>query len=74
MDHESDYYNGLSSVSKARYSAKVTAVGLKDDPYTIPDEQWVAEPSEVPNVAWSDMFVYMIATPSAYTREEIKVS
>ena len=53
--------------------AKVTAAGLKDDPYTIPDEQWVAEPSEVPNVAWRDMFVYMIATPSAFTREEMKV-
>lgn len=61
--------------SKARYnSAKVTGVGLKSNPYTIPDEQWVTEPSEVPNVAWSDMFVYMIAMPSAYTREEVKVS
>ena len=54
-----------------RYSTKVTAVGLKDNPYTIPDEQWAAVPSDVPNVAWSDMFA---CVPSAYTREEIKVS
>ena len=51
-----------------RYSTKVTAVGLKDSPYTIPDEQWAAVPSDIPNVAWSNMFA---CVPSAYTREEV---
>lgn len=74
MERVSDYFSGLSPESKARYTAKVVGVGLKADPYAIPSEQWVAEPSEVPKVAWSDMFVYMIATPSPYTKEEIKVS
>ena len=27
----------------------------------------------MPNVQWSDMFMHMIVTPSAYTKEEIKV-
>lgn len=59
---------GLSAESKQRYTDKVTGIGLKD-PYAIPSELWQAEPNQVPNVAWSNMF----ATPSAYTREEMKV-
>ena len=49
-------------------------MGLNTDPYTIPNELYMAEPDRIPDVAWSDMFMYMIATPSAYTKEEMKVS
>lgn len=73
MEAVSDYFTGLSSESKARYSAKVTAMGLTSDPYIIPNESWVAQPDKVPDVSWSDMFLYLIQTPSAYTKEEIQV-
>lgn len=74
MERVSEYYSGLPAEARQRYSSKVTGVGLRMDPYAIQSELWVAEPTEVPSVAWSDMFIYMIATPSAYTREEMKVS
>ena len=64
----------MSAESKQRYTDKVTGVGLKKDPYTIPSEHWQAELNHVPNVALSDMFVYMVTTASAYTKEEMKVS
>ena len=49
-------------------------MGLKTDPYAIPNELWMAEPDRIPDVAWSDMFMYKRTTPSAYTKEEMKVS
>ena len=49
-------------------------MGLNTDPYAIPNDLCMAEPDRIPDVAWSDMFMYMIATPSAYTKEEMKVS
>ena len=70
----SEYYSGLSAESKQRYTDKVTGVGLRKDPYAIPSELWQAEPNHVPNVALNDMFVYVVATTSAYTKEEMKVS
>lgn len=70
----SEYYSKLSGEAKARYCAKVCGVGLKTDPYAIASEFWVDDPEKIPDVAWSDMFMYMIATPSAYTKEEMKVS
>ena len=32
---------------------------------------WEAEPETVPNVKWSDMFVYMITTLNEYTKDEM---
>ena len=67
----SDYFNGLSTESKARYRYKVTVVGLQCQIhiYAIPEEQWVADPCSVPNVVWNDKFLYMVGTPSVYTKE-----
>ena len=69
----SEYFCALSGEAKSRYIAKVTSSGLESDPYAIPDELWVSQPEKVPEVSWSDMFIYMISTPSVYTKEEIKV-
>ena len=74
MKRVSEHFLGLSAESQARYTTKVTNAGLERDPYAIPSECWVAEPEKVPKVAWSDMFMFMIKTPSPYTREELKVS
>ena len=72
MERKSDYFFDLSSQAKERYEAKVVSSGLSRDPYTI--EDWIEAPEEVPDVGWSDMMLYMVSTPSPYTREEIKVS
>ena len=52
------------------YCTKVCRVVLKLNPYVIPE--WFD--GRIPNVQWSDMFMYMIVTPSAYIKKEIKVS
>ncbi len=73
MEAISEYFTGLSKESKARYAAKVTAMGLTSDPYVMPSESWVAQPNKAPDVSWSDMFLYLIQTTSAYTKEELQV-
>ena len=74
MERVSEYFLGLSAESQARYTSKVTNTALKSDPYTIASECWVAESKKLPNVLWSDMFMFMIVTSSPYTREELNVS
>ena len=72
MERTSEYYSTLSSDLKARYTEKVTRAGLKTDPYVIPNKAWTEEPVSVPQVSWSDMFLYMVSTPSPYTKQEMK--
>lgn len=67
----SEYLSGLSATAKQRYIAKVSKAGLSVDPYTIID--WKNEPETIPQMNWSDFMLYMIATPSEYTKSEIKV-
>jgi len=52
----------------------VISGGLSTDPYAIDDGYWTDAPEIVPDVQWSDMMLYMIATPSPYTREAIEVN
>ena len=72
MESKSDYFHGLTAASKTRYESKVLSSGLKVDPYSI--TTWVVNSEDFPEVNISDMVMYMISTPSPYTREEIKVS
>ena len=71
MESCSQYFRDPSTVSRGRYKEKVASTGLKDDPYTIKD--WKENPDVFPDVQWSDLVVYMTATPSQFTREAIKV-
>ena len=75
MELKLEYFFKLSNESRQRYEryeAKVTSAGLTIDPYSI--SNWEEEPTTIPNVKWSDMVLYMVSTPSPYTREEIKVT
>ena len=72
MESKLDYFHGLTVASKTRYESKVPSSGLKVDPYSI--TTWVVNSEDFPEVNISDMVMYMISTPSPYTREEIKVS
>ena len=74
MERVSEYYLQLSGDAKTRYCSKVVGAGLNIDPYAIPNESWLVQLDRVPEVKWSDMFTYMISTPSPYTREELKVA
>ena len=58
---------------KQRYHQKITTTGLQVDPYVIEESQWTREPEEIPLLQWSDVVLYMVSTPSPYTRETIKV-
>ena len=47
------------------------SAGLNVDPYVI--EGWSQNPEDIPKVHWSDVVLYMVSTPSPYTKEAIKV-
>lgn len=71
MERKSEYFSALSATSRARYENKVVAAGLTTDPYCI--ERWHEDLDSLPEVNWSDMIVYLTATPSENTREAMKV-
>ena len=68
-----EYYSTLLFDLKATYTEKVAEAGLKVDPYVIPNESWTEEPVALPQVSWSDTFLYMISTASPYVKQEMKV-
>jgi len=73
MEKSSGYYLDLKTDSKKRYhyQSKVISTGLRIDPYSI--AEWNKYPDVIPFVTWSNVVVYMVTTPSAYTLEEVKV-
>ena len=72
MERLSQYFRNLSAAPKERYEQKVISTELKHDPYAI--EDWSENPATLPDVHWSDLVVYMTATPSQFTGEAIKVN
>ncbi len=34
---------------------------------------WSNEPELIPSISWSDVMLYIVSTPSPYTKEAIKV-
>ena len=71
LEKKSKYVCSLSAVAKQQYEQKVTNTGLKVDPYII--DSWTREPEIIPKLQWSDIMLYVISTPSPYTKEAIKV-
>ena len=70
---ESVYFLSLSTNSKHRYEAKLSNHGLSVDPYVVKDPDWVNNPAVIPQIAYSDLMLYMTSTPSSHTKEAIKV-
>ena len=68
---QSEYLTKLSSEAKKRFESKILSAGLDIDPYVI--EEWTQNPEDSPKVRWSDVVLYMVSTPSPYTKEAIKV-
>ncbi|KAM4711706.1 uncharacterized protein FYW61_020825 [Anableps anableps] len=62
---KSDYYQGLDSIARQRYDAKISTVGV--DPYLIPPtEQKAAREcsiEELPGLCYPDIFMFLIEVP-----------
>lgn len=72
MEAKSEYFESLSGDARVRYETKLLTAGLTKDPYSI--TEWIEEPSVIPDIKWSDFMLYMVSTPSPYTKEEVKVN
>ena len=42
------------------------------DPFTLPDEDWSDDVSNLPEISWRDVTDYLIDSPSTYTKERMK--
>ena len=71
MQRMLEYYSELSAQCKHRSKSKIESADLSEDPYFI--EEWRESLEIVPEVSWSDMLLYMVSTPSHYTKETVKV-
>jgi len=69
----SEYVLQLSAQSRQRYEEKLNKVGLTSDPYCLENSEWEKNPEELPLLTFSDVMMFMVATPSPYTKESIKV-
>ena len=67
----SAYFQDLQGDSRRRYAEKVTVLGY--DPYHLPpDRVQLPNPGDWPNVEYPDIYNYLMATPSPYTKEQMK--
>ena len=64
----------LTSLSRQKYIKKITKAGLSCDPYCLESSEWNKDPEDLPLLSWSDITMFMVSTPSPYTKESIKVS
>ena len=70
---KSEYLKEIRSTASKRYIEKLGLAGLCTDPYCIPVEEWEIDPCDVPAIDFSDVALYMVTTPSPYTKETVKV-
>ena len=68
----SSLYEQLDSSGKTRYKEKLHILQLRSDPYLLDKNSWLAERSLWPPVEFPDVFVYLINSPSPYTKEALK--
>ena len=67
---ESEACKQLDAVGKQRYTEKLQLLRLTGDP---PRDAFVADPETWPAVDFPDICVYLIHSPSPYTKEALKV-
>ena len=68
----SSLYEQLDSSGKTRYKEKLHMLQLRSDPYLLDKNSRLAERSLWPPVEFPDVFVYLINSPSPYTKEALK--
>lgn len=61
---------------KCRYQKKISILFSDSekpiDPYVIPIDQWVNDPSKWPHVEFGQIYTYLIESPGIFTREKLK--
>ena len=70
----SEYFNGLTPNDKAHYTKKLTLNNdeILPDPYSI-KEGWSDDVGLLlPDVAYPDIYTYLIETPSEFTKDKLK--
>lgn len=70
----STYYHSLPNDAKNRYSTKLFYdAGTKSlpDPYVL-TEKWSTDPNTWPDLTFGDIYLYLIDTPSIFTKESMK--
>ena len=70
---KSKYYDDLEESDKTRYVQKLTLNNneILPDPYAI-SEGWSNDVSRLPDVAYPDIYNYLIETPSDFTKDKLK--
>ncbi len=63
-----DYITSLDNLDRADYINKLLlSNGEKlQDPFAIPDHEWVLDMSKWPSILWPDIYTYLIEEPSVY--------
>ena len=69
----SSYFQSLDYSAQKRYLTKLKVDGhdLKD-PYDIPDDLWLDDPSKWPDIQFGDIYTYLIDTPGIFTKESLR--
>ena len=75
----SKYYTELEVDSRKRYDEKLKLIKASEDPYCYfenrnrqPERRQCVECFDCPDVAYSDIYNYLILTPSYCTHEQLK--
>ena len=69
---ESDFFKQLDAADKKRYKEKLSKLGLRVDPYLMDADQWSTSRNVWPSVEFPDICVYLLNSPSPYTKEALK--
>ena len=69
---ESDFFKQLDAADKKRYKEKLSKLGVCTDPYLMDADQWSTSRNVWPSVEFPDICVYLINSPSPYTKEALK--
>ena len=69
---ESEFFKQLDVADKKRYKEKLSKLGLRTDPYLLSGDQWSTSRNVWPSVEFPDICVYLINSPSPYTKEALK--
>ena len=73
MNQHSEYSATLSKEDFVRYQEKLTVTLGEQltDPYLLKDK-WSDDIASLLGITWRDVTVYLLDTPSTYTKESIK--
>lgn len=58
--------------TKSRYLNKLNVCSLEVCQYQLADDAWVNDPTEWPNLEWSEIYNYLVNSLGIFTREVMK--